>query len=219
MRILGFSLLVIGFIIGIVIWKKSRRSTLFGHAHFANALEIKEAGLFSHQGIILGKAFGRILRLPGFESALITAPVGSGKTTAIAIPNLIEWQGSGIFNDLKGELYTLTAKYREQVLNNQCYRFSPASHNSTTHCYNPFYYVSDNPDFRIRDIQLIGFIVIPSTNTGSDFWHTTSRDIFLMLALYLIEKNGTATLAGIHDQSKINKFFEWLEKNRNNRGS
>lgn len=31
-----------------------------------------------------------------FEGALVVAPTGSGKTTAIAIPNLLEWTGSGV---------------------------------------------------------------------------------------------------------------------------
>ena len=98
----------------VLIWKcfsaKTNAKKVFGHAHFANAFEIQKAGLYSEQGLILGKAYGKTLKLPGFEGALVVAPTGSGKTTAIAIPNLLEWAGSGVFNDLKGELYRLNRR-------------------------------------------------------------------------------------------------------------
>ena len=63
------------------------KDTTFGDAHFASPFEIKKAGLYDDDGIILGKAYGKTLKLPGFESVLVTAPTGSGNTTSIAIPN------------------------------------------------------------------------------------------------------------------------------------
>lgn len=93
---------------------KTKAEKVFGKAHFCNAFEIHRAGLYVDEGIILGKAYGKILKLPGFEGVLVVAPTGSGKTTAIAVPNLLEWTGSGVFNDLKGELYRLTAQHRKK---------------------------------------------------------------------------------------------------------
>ena len=87
---------------------------IFGKAHFASAFEAHRAGLFASHGIILGKAFGKTLRLGGHEGVLITAPTGAGKTRSIAVPNLLEWQGSAVINDLKGELYLFTAAHREK---------------------------------------------------------------------------------------------------------
>ena len=71
-----------------------------------------------HEGLILGKAYGKALKLSGFESILVTAPTGSDKNT---------------------------------------------------HRYNPFFYVSTNPDLRIRDLQLIAEIVIPAERVDSRF--------------------------------------------------
>lgn len=198
----------------LLIWKffstKTKAEKIFGHAHFANAFEIQKAGLYSEHGLILGKAYGKTLKLSGFEGALVVAPTGSGKTTAIAIPNLLEWTGSGVFNDLKGELYRLTGAYRKNNLQNACFLWAPADIHKTTSCYNPFFYVSDHPDLRIRDLQLIAETLIPATKLGDGFWYQSSREIFITLSLFLLETKGMATLSDIHDLSKQESFFAWL---------
>lgn len=189
---------------------KAKAERIFGQAHFANAFEIQKAGLYAEQGLILGKAYGKTLKLAGFEGALVVAPTGSGKTTAIAIPNLLEWTGSGVFNDLKGELYRLTATHRKNNLHNECFLWAPANIHKNTACYNPFFYVSDHPDLRIRDLQLIAETLIPATKLGDGFWYQSSRELFLTLSMYLLEMTGKATLCEIHDLSKQESFFAWI---------
>lgn len=191
---------------------KMKAEKIYGNAHFASAYEIKRANMYSAEGIVLGKAYDKKIRLPGYESVLVVAPTGSGKTSAIAVPNLLEWQGSGVFNDLKGELYRLTAKHREQALGNQCYLWAPASTEQGLDGYNPFYYVSKNPELRIRDLQLIAEVLIPETKLGDGFWYQSSREMFLTLSLYLIETKGMATLSEIHGLSKRDNFFTWLSE-------
>jgi type IV secretion system protein VirD4 len=190
---------------------KTKAEKVFGKAHFSNAFEIHRAGLFSDKGIILGKTYGKLLRLPGYEGVLVVAPMGGGKTTAIAIPNLLDWPGSGVFNDFKRELYLLTAKHRETILDNECYVWAPADAGQQSARYNPFFYVNSSPDLRVRDLQLIAEILIPATRMGDAFWYQSSREIFLTLSLYLFETDGMATLSKIHDISKQEGFFAWLE--------
>lgn len=159
----------------------------------------------------MARAHGQVLRAEGFEGALINAPTGSGKSSAIAVPNLLEWQGSMLCNDFKSELYELTYVYREKALENDVYQFAPSEPNFKTHGYNPFYYVSDNPNLRVRDLQIIAEIIIPLGRGEAEFWAHCSRDILIMLAIYLLEIKGMATFAKIHDLSKQKDFIKWLK--------
>lgn len=183
----------------------------FGDAHFASSTEISKAGGFSREGIVVGKYHGTIVRVPGMESALLAASTGSGKTSAIAIPNLLDYDGSTIVNDIKGELYDLTAKYREQHFNASCYCFNPMDDN-TQDFYNPFFYVSDSPDKRIDDLFIIAQALIPETKLGEGFWYQSSRELFMLLSLFLLEVNGSATLAEVYDLSKKPLLHEYLFK-------
>jgi len=187
---------------------KKMRDAL-GNAHFASVMEIKKAKLLGDEGVVVGLAHGKILRVPGFESVLLTASTGSGKTASIAIPNLIEHEGSAIINDLKGELYHLTAKYREKHDQNKCYFFNPMDEH-TQDFYNPFYYVSSHPEKRVDDIMIIAEALIPETKLGEGFWYQSSRELFILLSLFLLETKGCATLADVHDLSKQQDLHDYL---------
>jgi len=201
--------LLFNFVGKIGLAKKMREA--LGNAHFASIMDIKKAKLFGDEGVVVGKAHGKILRVPGFESVLLTASTGSGKTASIAIPNLIEHKGSAIINDLKGELYHLTAKYRKENDDNACYFFNPMDEN-TQDFYNPFFYVSDHPEKRVDDVMIIAEALIPETKLGERFWYQSSRELFILLSLFLLETQGSATLADIHDLSKKENLEIYLSK-------
>ncbi|MCD8524343.1 MAG: type IV secretory system conjugative DNA transfer family protein [Gammaproteobacteria bacterium] len=201
------AILLFNFVGKIGLAKKMREA--LGNAHFASSMDIKKAKLFGNEGIVAGLAHGKILRVPGFESILLTAATGSGKTASIAIPNLIEHEGSAIINDLKGELYHLTARYRKVHDNNECYFFNPMDDN-TQDFYNPFFYVSDHPEKRVDDVMIIAEALIPETKRGERFWYQSSRELFILLSLFLLETQGSATLAEIHDLSKKQDLQDFL---------
>lgn len=202
--------------IGIVWWqhknsKSTNRFDAFGNARFGEHADMVYANLFSDNGIIIGEFDGETLRAPGFESVLVAAPTGSGKTTCIAIPNLLEWSGSVVANDLKGELYRSTAQHRTNALAQACYQWAPADERRKSHRFNPFAYVSKNQDFWVRDLQQIAEVVIPATQLGDAFWYQSSRELFITLALYLFLTEGIATLEEIHNLGKQDNLLGWLQ--------
>lgn len=207
---------IIGCLIPVVVFNflnkmsvNKRMKEAFGDAHFASVLEINKAKLFGKEGIVIGQAHGKILRVPGFESVLLAAPTGSGKTTSIAVPNLIEHQGSAIVNDLKGELYRLTAQYRSEQDNNTCYLFNPMD-DDIQDFYNPFFYVREDTNKQVDDLLVIAKALIQENKLGDGFWYQASRELFILLSLYLIESKGNATLAEVHDLSKSPRLHKFL---------
>ncbi|MGH7667472.1 MAG: type IV secretory system conjugative DNA transfer family protein [Candidatus Dormibacteria bacterium] len=63
----------------------------------------------------LGDHRGRPLWLPPDEHLLALGPTGSGKSSALAIPALLEWPGPVVVTDPKGELVRSTLAHRRRL--------------------------------------------------------------------------------------------------------
>ena len=116
----GLALGVIGFAM------LSRRRPLHGEARFARKREIEQARLLGEGGIILGRLGNRYLVLPGQQGVELEAPPRSGKGVGLVIPNLLNWPGSTIVSDIKGENFMRTAGYRK-AHGQQVHLFDPLS--------------------------------------------------------------------------------------------
>ena len=81
----------------------------------------------------------------GKSNILMVGPTGSGKTQGVMFPNALSWPGSLVVTDIKGELYTHSARFRQEagqaihVLD-----FCPNSPHGDQ--YNPFAYVDSAPE-------------------------------------------------------------------------
>jgi type IV secretory pathway TraG/TraD family ATPase VirD4 len=115
-----FFSLAVPFVAGILFYVKRREAVSQGNARWASFIDIQKAGFFVKQGIDIGKKWSKYLFISGHEHVIVFAPSGTGKTRAIAIPNLLTWEGSIVANDVKLELYEKTAKFREQK-GSQCF--------------------------------------------------------------------------------------------------
>lgn len=93
-------------------WLLRRRSRTFGSAHWASFFATCRAGVLGGNGFIVGKRWFRFVRqnLEGY--ALIFAATRTGKTALLGA-NLLEYAGSAIVNDPKGELRAVTGRSRQ----------------------------------------------------------------------------------------------------------
>ena len=75
---------------------------------------MKRCGLLGPEGIILGKwgRRGLLLRSAGPTHVFIAAATRSGKGAGFVVPNLLDWPGSVVVFDIKGENHELTAGFR-----------------------------------------------------------------------------------------------------------
>lgn len=171
------------------------KRSLFGDARFAKKSEIKKAGLFGEKGIIVGQMGGRYLMFEGQQHAIISAPTRSGKGVGIVIPNLLNWPESVVVLDIKQENWDITSAYRRKY-GQECYLFNPAAVDYRTHRYNPLSYISEDPNFRIDDVQKIGNMLFPDQPGTDVIWTATPRSLFLGIVLYLLETPGKPVTLG-----------------------
>src|SRR5690606_31963981 len=64
------------------------------------------------------------LRHSGPEHVLTYAPTRSGKGVGLVVPTLLSWSASCVITDLKGELWALTAGWRQKHAKNKVIRSS-----------------------------------------------------------------------------------------------
>ena len=99
---------------------------LHDNAEWASGRDVRKAGLLAKDGVVLGKANGRILRHNGPEHVGLVGPTRCGKGVSNIIPTLQTWQGSVFVLDIKGENFDLTSGYRAHM-GHRVLCFNPAA--------------------------------------------------------------------------------------------
>lgn len=187
--IAGGGLLVVLPIAAIAGTRKPR--PLHGDARFANAAEVKRAGLLDGDppGILVGRYRGRFLSLPGQRSVMLSAPTRGGKGVSVVIPNLLNWPDSVVALDIKGENFALTAGYRA-ARGQPVFAFSPFDEDARSHRWNPLTAVRADALHRIGDLLAIGQVFYPndgSSTSSEAFFNDQARNLFMGLGLLLLE--------------------------------
>ena len=189
----GLSLFVI--LSPVALFFAPAKQSLFGDARFATRREIKQAGLLGSKGIIVGLYMNMYLMFSGSQHVIMSAPTRSGKGVGIVIPNLLTWPDSMVILDIKQENHAITSGFRTKH-GQPCYLFNPGATDYRTHRYNPLAYISDDPNFRIDDVQKIGNMLFPDQAGTDPIWTATPRALFLGLVLFLAETPGKLVTIG-----------------------
>lgn len=171
------------------------KRSLFGDARFARTSEIRKAGLLGSKGIIVGLYRHTYLMFGGSQHVIMSAPTRSGKGVGIVVPNLLTWPDSVVVLDVKQENHAVTSGFRRKH-GQPCYLFNPAAADYRTHRYNPLSYISDDPNFRIDDVQKIGNMLFPDQPGTDVIWTATPRTLFLGIVLMLCETPGKLVTLG-----------------------
>jgi type IV secretion system protein VirD4 len=173
---------------GIVAATQKRRE-LHGSARFATPIEVRDAGLLGDQGIIVGKYRNRFLMLAGKQSVMLSAPTRSGKGVGVVVPNLLAWQDSAVVVDIKSENWAITAGFRA-AYGQAVYAWAPFAEDGRSHRWNPLSAIRQTDRHVVGDTLAIAQVLYPTDVKGSGtegFFNDTARNLFLGLALYLVE--------------------------------
>lgn len=164
----------------------NKRRSLHGDARFARASDIRKAGLYAENGVIVGKYNGSYLTFDGQQFVLLAAPTRSGKGVAVVLPNLLNYAGSVVVLDIKLENFRLTSGFRA-AHGQRVFLFNPFAEDGRTHRWNPLDGISRDRNFRVGDVLAIGQALYPNDKPEDTFWNDQARNLFLGLTLYLLE--------------------------------
>jgi type IV secretion system protein VirD4 len=199
----AFYICAIGPIVGVIViianavWsaRKARVATSHGSATWLTDEEIKNAGLLSERGVVLGMLpDGRLLRDNSEEHVACIAPTRSGKGVGQVIPTLLTWPGSVLVHDMKGENWKITSPWRSQFSN--VIYFNPTDPDCSAH-FNPFLEVRDDEN-QIRDVQNIADQVVDPHGKGKEsHWDRTADQFFLGAILHVLHAEPDKSLYGL----------------------
>ena len=168
----GFAAIGVAIVMSLWRAREAKTITTYGSARWATKNEIRGAGLFHADGVVLAR-FGReYLRHDGPEHVLCFAPTRSGKGVGLVVPTLLTWPGSSIVHDIKGENWQLTAGWRER--SGRVLLFDPT--NPLSAAYNPLLEVRRG-DSEVRDVQNVADILVDPEGAleRRNHWEKTAR--------------------------------------------
>lgn len=179
--------------------KENVSEYLHGSARWANKEDLRDAGLIGKdEGVYVGaiedeKGAIHYLRHNGPEHILTYAPTRSGKGVGLVIPTLLSWKQSCVITDLKGELWALTAGWRQKHANNKVVRFEPATLKGAAR-WNPLDEIRVGTEYEVGDVQNLATLVIDPHGKGLEtHWQKTSQALlvgFILHAIYKLKNQG-----------------------------
>ncbi|MDH1683904.1 conjugal transfer protein TraG [Pseudomonas chengduensis] len=190
------SLLALVVAIGTALWRarQARQVTTYGSARWAEADEVRRAGLTQPAGVFLGLFEEQYLRHEGPEHVLAFAPTRSGKGVGLVVPTLLSWPASAVIHDIKGENWNLTAGWRSRF--SHCLLFNPTDPVSAA--YNPLLEVRRGTH-EVRDVQNIADILVDPEGAleRRNHWEKTSHALLVGAILHVLYAGEDKTLRGV----------------------
>ncbi len=192
----GSGLVAVVVAIAMSVWRsrQSRLVTTYGSARWADADDVRKAGLNRAAGVFLGLHRGQYLRHEGPEHVLTFAPTRSGKGVGLVVPTLLSWPASVVVHDIKGENWALTAGWRSRF--SHCLLFNPTDTKSAA--YNPLLEVRRGAH-EVRDVQNVADILVDPDGAleRRNHWEKTSHALLVGAILHVLYAGEDKTLRGV----------------------
>jgi type IV secretion system protein VirD4 len=143
-----------------------KESGTFGTARWAKTKDLKK--LLGGRGLIIGKWGRGFLRYNDDEGlAIVFAPTGSGKGVGLVLPNLLDYQGSVICTDPKGENYAVTRRHREKYGDVFCINLENPEESS---CYNPMDSIRKGTVHEKGDAHNLALLMLVPDKNSDSHW-------------------------------------------------
>lgn len=203
----GFAVLLFFVVSAIRGYQLNKNDKLYGTARWATEKDLKKFGLLEQQGVVLAqtqiaevdfsqnpktqsislslKKEAPLVCHGGGSNTLVVAPTGSGKGVSSVLPTCLNYPGSMIIFDPKGELFHATAGYRQKF--STVLKFSPISKDTVR--FNPLEEV-DLTEQGFADIGLILSNMFEPPKNGNDgasqFFDNNAQDLLTGLIFHIL---------------------------------
>lgn len=184
----------------------NKNEHLYGTARWGTKKDLKKFGLCEDHGVVLAQQYdaktetiinkkgnfglkmiapSKLICHAGTSHTLVIAPTRSGKGVGTVVPTLTSYTESVIVFDPKGELYNMTAGYRQKF--SHVIKFSPVQ--METACFNPLEEVELDEN-AFRDIGTILTNIFQKGEKGgdsnSDFFDNNARDLLTGVIFHVL---------------------------------
>jgi type IV secretion system protein VirD4 len=165
-------------------WRRRRRSApsdSHGSAHWGDGEDLRRP-----RGLLVGRQGRELLRVAGEGHVLTVAPTRSGKGISAVIPNLLDYPGSVLVTDPKGENYAVTARWRRALGQPVC-AFDPFGIAEGAATYNPLDLIDAGTAEAVDDARMLAdMLVLPGGREGEQaFWNEEARGVLTGLILHV----------------------------------
>jgi type IV secretion system protein VirD4 len=150
---------------------------------------------------------------------LSVAPTRAGKGVGIVIPNLLNYKGSVIVIDPKGENYAITAGYRRDVMGQQIVKLDPFNIcEGRSSVVNPLCTINiENDDLIDEVITIADTLVIREKGEKDPHWNDKARSLIKTLLLAVLCEMGNSKRKNLGEMRRLlevpmNDFFALMEK-------
>jgi type IV secretion system protein VirD4 len=167
------------------VWRRRRRSSpsdSHGSAQWGDGEVLRRPS-----GLLLGRQRRQLLRVAGEGHVLTVAPTRSGKGVSAVIPNLLDYPGSVLVTDPKGENYAVTARWRLRGLGAPVHAFDPFGVAGGSATYNPLDLIDATSAEAVDDARLLAdMLVLPGARESEQaFWNEEARGVLTGLILHV----------------------------------
>lgn len=173
-------------------WQE-QQDVLHGSARESMISDYEQAGMLGDKtsGLIVG-AIGNgpdkpLLRYPGTAHVLTFAPTGSGKGVSAVIPNLLDYEGSVLCIDPKGENAAITARRRREM-GQDVHVLDPwglVKEQQATSSFNPIQWLDPkSPDFAEDCMMIADTLVVEGANPNNH-WDNEAKALISGMLMFI----------------------------------
>jgi type IV secretion system protein VirD4 len=188
-----------------------RAQGALGTARWASRWELFRAGVYRGKGPIIGQSrFGKLMRFNRDGVVHVFGSPGAGKGLGIVVPTLLDYPGSMVVTDMKGENYAITA--RDRARRGKVVMLNPSDLARSAR-FNPMDSIRRGTDHEQDDARALAELMIVR-DSAEGHWAAKSTALLTILILDTINEpdpvNRTLAMVAKKSVGEFNTLVEMV---------